>query len=361
MTRVDYLITSLAYGGAERLVVDLARGMTGRGYRVRVISLCAPTAYVDELRESGIEFFSLNMKTKWNVFQALFRLIRFVKKDPPHILHAHMFHAIIVGRLVSKFLGYISISSIHSMYEKGWIRPFLYKVTAGFSHFTSNVSRNAVARYVRIGAARRDAIECVYNGIDPAKFAIGRKVISKKGFRWIAIGRLEFQKDYPTLLKAMSLIQDQYDLSLLILGEGGKREQIERLIEQYNLSGRVSLVGVSTDVPGFLAENDAFVLSSKWEGFGLVVAEAMAAGLPVVVTDSGGPAEIVSDSGAGFVVPAMNPEALANAMMAVMDMTDAQRHVMGEIGRKRIAEKFSLDAMLSRWDSIYSNLLRQAI
>jgi glycosyltransferase involved in cell wall biosynthesis len=104
---------------------------------------------------------------------------------------------------------------------------------------------------------------------------------------------------------------------------------------------------------------DAFVLSSAWEGFGLVIIEAMACELPVVVTDSGGPREIVEDGQTGFIVPPKDPDALAQAMLRLMSLPEAERRKMGKLGRERAAAQYSLDRIVDQWEALYTEFLKR--
>jgi glycosyltransferase involved in cell wall biosynthesis len=133
--------------------------------------------------------------------------------------------------------------------------------------------------------------------------------------------------------------------SLSIAGDGPLRSELQTQAERNGLAARATFLGTRDDIPTLYRTADGFVLSSEFEGYGLVVAEAMASGLPVVVTDSGGPTEIVgADEHAGYVVPIKNPKALATAMTRVMALSPTERRRMGQIGRQRV-QRFCLDAI----------------
>lgn len=356
--RVDLLITDLDFGGAERVVVDLAIGLQSRDWQVRVISLMVAVAHVDELTAAGVQFETLGLTTKKKCISAFFRLLKLLRRDAPDILHAHLFHAVIFARLASVFVHCISISSTHSIYEKGRFRPFFYRVTDRLCHYASNVSNFAVEHYIKIGAVKSSKLFCMYNGVDTSKFS--RLLTEKKRkdtFCWLAVGRFEFQKDYPVLIDAVRAIRPSYDFSLSIVGEGKLRGELQEMIDNYGLDDIVFLPGVSDNIPGYMENSDAFVLSSRCESFGLVVAEAMSSGLPVVVTDSGGPKEIVAGSQAGVVVPVGDSARLADAMTGLMDQSETQRLEMGKRGREWIINNFSTGKMISRWEAVYKEFL----
>jgi glycosyltransferase involved in cell wall biosynthesis len=128
----------------------------------------------------------------------------------------------------------------------------------------------------------------------------------------LGAGRLTNQKDFPTLIRAFAIVREQQECRLMILGEGGERDLLGRLVRDLGLEGDVLLPGFVQDPMGFMAKSAVFVLSSAWEGFGNVLVEAMAAGIPVVSTDCpSGPREILLDGELGPLVPVGDPSALA--------------------------------------------------
>jgi glycosyltransferase involved in cell wall biosynthesis len=143
----------------------------------------------------------------------------------------------------------------------------------------------------------------------------------------LGVGRLTRQKDFPTLIRAFALVAAERDCRLMILGEGRDRRDLERLAADLGVSERVALPGFVEDVTGYMALARLFALSSAWEGFGMVLVEAMAAGTPVVSTDCpSGPREILLDGELGPLVPVSDPPALGRAMIEVLESpTDPDR------------------------------------
>ncbi|MQT71897.1 glycosyltransferase, partial [Pseudomonas sp. FSL R10-0071] len=121
---------------------------------------------------------------------------------------------------------------------------------------------------------------------------------------------------------------------LWIVGEGSERQKLTDLVIQLNLSNKITFLGVRSDVANIYNAADLYVLSSAWEGFGLVVAEAMASERVVVVTDCGGVKEVVGEC--GYLVPAQNSLALKNAITNALDISNAEAENMGRLARKRI-------------------------
>ena len=129
---------------------------------------------------------------------------------------------------------------------------------------------------------------------------------------------------------------------------------IENLIDELGISSEVILLGVRRDVKEVMCASDCLVLSSSFEGFGLVLAEAMACSRLVVTTDCGGTKQVVGDC--GYVVPPMDSTALASAMLSASRLSPQSRKIQGEVGRDRVVKQFSLDAVVDKWVKIYENL-----
>jgi glycosyltransferase involved in cell wall biosynthesis len=136
----------------------------------------------------------------------------------------------------------------------------------------------------------------------------------------LGAGRLTRQKDFPTLVRAFAQLAPHTDARLIIIGEGGERAALERLIGALGLDSRVDLPGFVRNPSSFMRRARLFVLSSAWEGFGNVLVEAMAVGTPVVSTDCpSGPREILADGAFGALVPPADPQALARAMLGALE------------------------------------------
>jgi glycosyltransferase involved in cell wall biosynthesis len=177
-------------------------------------------------------------------------------------------------------------------------------------------------------------------------------------FLWLAVGRFEIAKDYGTMLRAFAVVRREHaDTALLLVGRGSLQSQTEALANSLSLGGDVRFLGMREDVPELMPAADAYVMSSAWEGMPIVLLEAAATGLPVVATEVGGNSEIVWRGETGFLVPPRNPDALARAMVALMELPEAQRRSMGELGRERVGAHFALGRMVERWESLYLEVL----
>lgn len=372
--RVSFLVTTLTVGGAETQVRDLALGLHRRGWDVQVIPMREPDAYVGELGAAGIRVQSLRMRSRVPTPIDYFQLARALRDFRPSVLHSHMYRANILGRSVRTLARVpVAISTAHNIWEGGsrsdrrGLTEIVYRVTEPWCDLTTNVSRTAVERYVRTGAASRDRIRYVPNGLDTSAYRpdpeVRRAMRAELGvgddeLLLLAAGRLHAQKDYPSLLAAFAALREsQTQARLLIAGEGAERPLLERLLEERQLQGHAQLLGLRSDVPRLLNAADVFVMSSRWEGLPMVLLEAAATAVPIVTTDVGGTTEIVADGVNGLIVPAGQPALLADALRHIASMPAAERIGMGEAGRSKVETEYDIEHVLDLWEALYAELL----
>lgn len=351
-----FVITGLDIGGAELQVASLAECLRKRQYDIDVVSLTTPLALTERFTNAGITVHSLQMRSALDFPFALLHLLRLIRALRPDVVHGHMVHANILVRVAKIFMPKIKIiSTAHNVHEGGWLRDLAYRLTNKFSEINTTISFAATQRFVSDHVFPESKTVTVFNGIDIEKFHLPPHPRKLEGdFTWLAVGRLEPQKDYPTLLNAFAQLPKS---RLLIAGKGSLCDHLQQLTETLGIADRVQFLGVRNDVEQLYHQADAFVLASEYEGYGLVIAEAMASGLPVVVTDSGGPSELVGTDGvAGYVVPIKNHKNLASAMQNMMSLSDYERELMGRKGRTRIVELFSLPKIVSKWEELYLSL-----
>lgn len=365
--RIAYMLTSLGIGGAERQVISLAERIAARGHDVALIVLLPK-----QKREwpSCGEVVRLNMtKSPLGVVAALARGRSFLRRFRPDLVHSHTFHANMAARMLRLTSATPEVlSTIHNIYEGGWQRALAYRLTDGLSIHTAAVSQAVADRYVNIGAVARPKCSVVNNGVDtrvfnpsPVRPAL-RCMHGTNEFVWLAAGRAVPAKDFDNLLDAFRLVRAEMPRTQLwIAGDlqvarfGRNRWQVAGA-ECRDLDG-VRWLGPRDDMAATIAEADAFVLSSAWEGMPLVVGEAMAMEKPVVATDVGGVRELVGD--AGVLIPPKDSVTLASAMLRVTRMGDCERRKMGSAARARIVEKFDMDAKADEWEALYTRLLRE--
>lgn len=366
MSSILFVITSLDFGGAEVQVVALASELVRRGWKVRLASLLEPKAFAEELCDAGISAESLGMKRGVADPRGISRLARIIREFRPDLVHSHMVHANILARLtrVVAPVPYL-ISTAHSVSEGGRLRELAYRYTDRLCDLTTSVSVAGAERYVEVGATFPGRSQYFPNGIDTSIFQRSMKDRVRlrtelglgEGFVWLAVGSLSAHKDYPNMLRAMSLVDS--DSTLLIAGQGDLREELEALANSLGIRHRVQFLGLRRDIIALASVADSFLMSSSLEGMPLALLEAAACGLPAVATDIGGMPQIVSDK-SGTLVPPHDSAALALAMTQFEGLTAAVRAEMGAAARRHVVSTFDLGSVVSGWEEIYQRGIRRA-
>ncbi len=373
MNTIVFLLTSFNRAGAEQQVVQLARGFLAKGWSIHIISMTEPTAPYEELVRQGIGFEHLDMRRGIPDPRAIMKLRRILNRIKPHIVHSHLVHANLLARATRLFTRAsmpVLITTAHNSNEGGMLRMLLYRLTDPLCELTTNVSHDAVERFIQIKAVPRRKIVFIPNGIDSSVFeaardsaaedraAVRAELGMKDAFIWLAVGRLTEAKDYPNLLSAFkTAAQTREDCVLLIVGEGELEQEVMQWIQSHSLQDKVKQLGIRDDVIRLMRASDAYVMSSRWEGMPMVLLEASACGLPIVATDAGGNREIVQSGRSGLIVPPADSLRLAEAMTAMMALPAAGRAAMGECGRAYIRQMFDMNVIIERWESIYARFM----
>lgn len=354
-------ITSLGVGGAERLVTGLADRFVGAGHEVVLVSFHGEP----ELRpaDARVRLVNLQMRrSPLGVLAAMHRFRRLVQAFRPDVVNSHLVHANLLTRLLRLVTPMPRlISSAHNTNEEGRSRMLAYRLTDRLVDISTNVSEEAVQAFEHQRALRPGRMIAIHNGIDTQNFVYN--VSARQRVRdelninpstplLLSVGRLWKQKDYPNLLRAFAELLPASALpQLVIVGDGPLRAELAALADSLNVANRVIFLGVRHDVPALMAACDLYVLSSAWEGFALVLAEAMACERPAVATDCGGVKEVVGS--VGFLVPPRDSRALAAVLNRALKLSPEERDRMGRSGRERVLEHFSFDTMAERYLAVY--------
>lgn len=360
--KILYVITGMGLGGAEKVVADLADQMHLKGHQLKIVYLTGEV--IVRPIHPEIELHGLQLNSLKDLYQASKLFQKIVNEFKPDVVHAHMIHANIFTRL-NRTICKIPrlICTAHSSNEGGRLRMMAYRLTNFLSDLNTNVSQQAVNRFIELGAFPKHQALTVYNGINtehysPQPFLEVDQVLKSSLFKnkknILAVGRFNVLKDYPNLLGAIQklLYELNYDaFHLYIAGDGELRAEIESLIQLLKLDAHVTLLGRRNDIAALLSSADVFTLASSHEGFGLVVAEAMACESYVVATDSGGVAEVMGDT--GTLVPTKNSAALAQALFDALNMSSIELEANNQAARRRVVEKFSLDRAVQQWLELY--------
>jgi len=364
--------------GAERQVLLMAKGLRSRGWRVTVVALSGDGGQAAaELKATGVEFLTLEMRKGLVDPRGWIRFNRWMNRERPHVVHAHLPHAAWLTRwsrlampsqmlAETEFPAQIFVDTLHSSSTGGVKRRLGYRASHWLAGTVTAVSQSVADTHLAAGMVTPDKVSVVPNGVDVEDFrpndharaGVRRDLGLKDEFLWLAAGRLEPVKDYPTLLRAFAKIPDH--ARLIIAGTGSEHSELCRLSASLGLERRVRFIGFQPDVKCWLRAADAFVLSSRWEGLPVGLIEAGACALPSIATDVPGSREVIVRGRTGRLTPAGAPVPLAVAMTAMMHASPHERRVMGNLARLHVTKSFSLDAMLDRWEKLYRSKLTRS-
>lgn len=360
---ITFVITGLGMGGAECQVCDVIDRLSSLGHRVQLI--CLSGSIIKKPLSESVPVINLNMKKNpLGLINAYLMACEVIKKFKPDVIHSHMFHANIFSRLLRLRLAIpVLVSTAHNIYEGGKIRTLIYRYTDCLADLTTNVSEEAALRYVENKAVRKNKIFVVKNAIDTERFSFNpaARQLLRDSLRvdsdtkvLLAVGRLTPQKDYANLLMAFSKIEKNKKLLLCVIGAGELDNELKALAESLGIAERVRWLGIRYDVESWMSASDVFVLSSAWEGFGLVVAEAMACERVVVATDCGGVKEVLGNT--GYLVSKKDNLSLLSGLESAIGLMEDDRIKLGIRARERVRKNFSMESKAAEWVSIYRKI-----
>ena len=325
--RIAIFLPNLRGGGAERVALASADDLVGRGHDVDLV-LVEASGDLLPLIPKGVRLVDLEAR---RIIAALPLLARYLREERPDTLHAVMWPVTIVAIMAHRLARssarlVVSDQVALSRQVTGGVQRLLLEWSTRLFYPLADVriacSKTAAEDLARLSGIARDRIEVIYNPISPPKrIASNAKVEALwkgKGPRIITVGALKEQKNHALLLEAFARVEDKH-ATLMLLGQGHLQTTLERQAAALGIAERVLFPGFTVDPWPFLATADLFVLSSDYEGFPLVLAEAMHAGLKVVSTDCvSGPAEMLEGGRYGRLVPCGDAKALAAAIDAAL-------------------------------------------
>ena len=355
---VTLYLPSLRGGGAERVMLNLARGFAEKGHVVDLVLAKAEGPYLNEVPE-GIRVVDLNAS---RVLKSLPGLTRYLRKERPAVLLSALNHANIIALWAHKMArvstkiaisvhSTLSISSQKATSIRGRLIPHVIRIFYSWADYIVAVSQGVAEDLAHHANLPRDMIKVIYNPIitpellEKAKELLNHPWFNNKGLPVIlGVGRLNKAKDFPTLIRAFNLVCKQRSVLLLILGEGEERPQLESMISELGLKKEVMLPGFVDNPFNYMYNSAVLVFSSAWEGLPTALVEAMACGCPVVSTDCpSGPAEILENGKYGLLVPVGDAEALAQNIISVLDKPP------DPLSLQQRAAEFSLDKICRQY------------
>jgi glycosyltransferase involved in cell wall biosynthesis len=369
---MGFVLHAMQVAGAEMLVVEIVRRMGG-SFEPTIICLDGVGPLGEQLRMDGVEVINLSRRPGKDL-RAVWRLARSIRTRGIEVVHAHQytpfFYAalaklIVPGqfRLILTEHGrhYPDVVSPRRRFANRWLLGPMADAITGVCQFSvdSLARADGFARQ-RISVIDNGIVLDRYKVVDACERAETRAHLSlDPGRRYVGnVARFHPVKDQAMLLRAFARVAAaRDDVDLLLVGDGPLREMLEEQCRSLGIFARVRFLGVRTDVPDILPALDVFALTSLSEAASLTLLEAMASGLPTVVTAVGGNPELVRDGVDGLHVPRGDECATAHAILHILsDAGLASR--MGQAARERVVERYQLDAAVAAYLRLYRDLCK---
>jgi len=361
--KVLHLIKVTGIGGAEQHLLQLLPALRERDVDARVLSLDAGRD--SERFHRALDSLGVPWRRVATGFDASPRLagavVKAVRAERPDLLHTHMVHGDVYGAIAAGVLRVPFVSSRHND-DRYLLGPFRYVDRAFMRRAKRLIAISDSVREFLIRAGLPAAkLQTIHYGLDelptaPSEVTPEQAGISAGSLLVLAIGRLIAQKDHETLLRAFVRVREQQPSArLVILGWGVLEEQTRALVEELELGDVVLLPG-RVEPRAWLERADVFAHTSRWEGFGIVLLEAMLAGLPVVATRVSAVPEIVADRETGLLVEVGDAGAVAAALTELL-ADPARRRSLGQAGVARARAEFSVARMTRRTIDVYRDAL----
>jgi glycosyltransferase involved in cell wall biosynthesis len=350
MRRILLLITDLQIGGTPTVVRELAIRLTAAGGAVVEVACLSPWGPVaDQLKQAGICVTALNAAAVHDFPRVVWILAHVIRDHGIDTVFSFLVHANAVAAAASRFCRGVrwlqSIQTTQPTPKWHWTVQSLVQHAAERIVVPSPSVAQVARDWAGVAAEKivvvPNAVEVKTTGGPPVP-----RTVSLTHPRIGFIGRLDPIKRIPDLLQAMTLLAPSAQLH--IFGEGAQRELIEETIQRLNLGWRVTLHGTVDRPADALSQIDVLVLPSQAEGFGLVLIEAMAAGVPVVATDVPGICDVIRDGETGLLVPVASPESLARAINRIIDDANLRQRLISN-GVEDVRRRFSWDVLLPQY------------
>ena len=358
-----HVITTIDRGGAENHLLELARAQVKTGHKVTVAYLKGAAEQKENFRSAGVEV----IQGGKSFFAQFAKIHKLARSGLYPIVHAHLPQTELACLGIPNHI----ISRHNTEPFVPGVPKFLSSFVARICTYRSTVIAisDAVKNYTRENSmiASRIPISVVYYGInhedfqlhdfDRARWRQQELNCEPEDFVFGTISRLVPQKDLQTLINAFSKISKEVRCKLVIVGDGVQRNELEKLVKSLNLESKVHFLGKRQDVPELLHGIDAFTLTSKYEGLGLVLLEALASEVPIIAARNSAIKEIVNDEVALMFQTSSVPD-LEKAMRDLINDPNETSHRV-QRGNIRVQQKFGVDSMLNGTEKVYSSILER--
>lgn len=356
--KIVHLISSLSNAGIERLLVDICQtnDYKKNPLMVIIINHVVDDTLLSDLRKTSAEVIELKRRPGGQKLKYILLIRSILKYSKPHVLHMHDDLSVFFGVLGGLYLKTKKIFTLHAVNLfprslKGRITKFLaIKLVDRFIAISSSVKTDFVAGTCIDG----ENITVVPNGIRLEKFQHTNRRLRLEEI--ICVARLLHQKKgQDVLIKALSILKKEgLQCSCKIVGDGISRHYLANMALEYGLRDSMQFLGNRHDVPELLSKAGIFVLPSRYEGFGISIIEAMAAGIPVVASNIDGPKEIITDAENGLLFEVDNENELAEKINMLVNDFDLRNKIVKNAFST--IQYYTIEKMHNKYLEVYNSV-----
>ncbi len=351
--KILHIITSLATGGAEHLMVDLLPRLRELGNEAELLVFDGRrTPFYEQLEKTGITINSLGMGGNVYHPRNLLRLTQFLHQHRYDIVHTHNTACQLyapMARILSRStfrLFTTEHNTTNRRRGKWWLKPIDHWMYGRYERIVciSDQAQSNLVKYI----GNKPSITTIFNGVDTQRFVRPVKDIANLSeFVITMIAAFRPQKDQETLIHALELLPSNYMVQFV--GSGTRLTEVQEMAKRSAVADRITFLGNRTDIPELMEISDVMVLSSHWEGLSLSSIEGMASGRPFVASDVDGLREVVQ--GAGVLFPEGDAPTLARAIQELCENPELYRNVADRCQQR--AKQFDISLMANRYSELY--------
>ncbi|WP_428737638.1 glycosyltransferase [Sulfurimonas sp.] len=340
------LVTGLGMGGAEKVVYDLSRTLNKNDYDLYVIGLSKRDELLESFVKSGIKTEILYKDNSLkDFFSMLFFFNRFIKTHKVDIIHAHMVHSLIVSSILKIFHPKLKIIfTSHNVVIGSKYMELLIYLLKPLRNMDIVFSKEIIKYFYKSN------YKLIPNGIDLKKFyPHGEK---ESEFTFISVGRLEDVKNHKFIIEIAKQLVGEYNFQIQIVGNGYLFNDLNNLIQKYNLKNVVKLLGTRDDIPELLSKAHCLIMPSLWEGLPIAILEAGASQIPIVATNVGSIPSLLNTQNS-YVCDIKDFQANMIQVLENYEMAKNKSQILYE----KISQFYSLESVVKQHDEIYKSFV----